>query len=285
MENEEVIRKQMEETRTSLTEKLETLENKVADTVCSATAAVNETVSNVKETVEETVSAVKEGVKESVGTVKETIQGGVSTVKDWFDLPAHVEAHPWIMMAGCVGLGYLAGRYFGAETEAEMRAAGAAAGAAPEAPPPSVVAAAAARAAASAPAKPAIGHGPRLHHNGGHHNGGHRDGVREKRRAEASSSLIGRMKPEIDKLKGLALSTMLGTLREMIVPAVPEHIGQQLGEVIDSATRKLGGEPIPASDWANWSSSHGTQGESYASDQQRYQPEMGRPMGPTRRQG
>jgi ElaB/YqjD/DUF883 family membrane-anchored ribosome-binding protein len=279
MENEEVIRKQMEETRTSLTEKLETLEDKVANTVCNATEAVNDTVSNVKETVQETVSAVKESVQDSVCSVKETIQEGVSTVKDWFDLPAHIEAHPWIMMAGCVGVGYVLGRFLGAEAQAGEAATALATEAAP-APAP-VITAAAARAAAAAPGKagPALGHGPRHHHNGGHHDG-------RERRPKAPSGVLAQLRPEFDKLKALALSTMLGTVREMVVPAVPEHIGQQLGEVIDNATRKLGGEPIPASDWANWSSTHScTEGESHASDQQRFPPEMGRPMGPTRRQG
>ena len=74
MENEDLIRKKMEETRTSLTEKLETLEEQVAGTVQGATAAVSDTVETVKDSVEETVSTVKDTVQETVGTVKDTVQ-------------------------------------------------------------------------------------------------------------------------------------------------------------------------------------------------------------------
>ena len=50
-EPEEVIKQQMLETRASLTDKLETLEQQVAGTVHSAKAAVTDTVDSVKEAV------------------------------------------------------------------------------------------------------------------------------------------------------------------------------------------------------------------------------------------
>ena len=81
MENEDVIREQMEDTRTSLTEKLETLESQVASTVQGATTnvaetveAVKETVEAVKDTVQQTVTTVKESVEETICAVKETVQ-------------------------------------------------------------------------------------------------------------------------------------------------------------------------------------------------------------------
>src|SRR5262245_40678802 len=50
MENEpELIRDQMQETRTAMTEKLDTLQQKVSDTVESITTPVTETVQTVKE--------------------------------------------------------------------------------------------------------------------------------------------------------------------------------------------------------------------------------------------
>ena len=88
MENEcEVIRQQMDETRTAMTDKIETLEQQVVDTVQAASAAVSETVQTVKDSVHETVE----------------------TVKDTFDLPRQVERRPWTMMAGATALGYLGG--------------------------------------------------------------------------------------------------------------------------------------------------------------------------------
>jgi ElaB/YqjD/DUF883 family membrane-anchored ribosome-binding protein len=86
----EVIRQQMEETRASLSEKLETLEQQVVETVHEAKAAVTDTVSTVKEAVHETVESVKET----------------------FDLSRQVQRHPWAMLGGSLALGYLSGMLF-----------------------------------------------------------------------------------------------------------------------------------------------------------------------------
>jgi len=87
MENEELIREDMEKTRESLTEKLETLEKKLVDSVQGATSAVKETMS----------------------TVKETMHDGVETAKKAVDIPAHVEKQPWLMLGGSVLAGYILG--------------------------------------------------------------------------------------------------------------------------------------------------------------------------------
>jgi len=90
MENEELIREDMEKTRESLTGKLETLEKKLVDSVHGATSAVKETMS----------------------TVKETMHEGVESVKDAVDIPAHVERQPWLMFGGAVLAGYVLGSLF-----------------------------------------------------------------------------------------------------------------------------------------------------------------------------
>jgi len=51
-------------------------------------------------------------------------------------------------------------------------------------------------------------------------------------------------KTEITKLKGLALGTMLGVVRDMVTSSAPPQLGPELAEVIDSLTVKLGGKPI-----------------------------------------
>jgi ElaB/YqjD/DUF883 family membrane-anchored ribosome-binding protein len=83
MENEEVIRRQMEQTRESLHEKLETLEQKVTNSVTAVT--------------------------DTVASVKEKMHEGVESVKDAVDVPAHVERHPWLMLGGSVLCGYVLG--------------------------------------------------------------------------------------------------------------------------------------------------------------------------------
>jgi ElaB/YqjD/DUF883 family membrane-anchored ribosome-binding protein len=100
----DVIREQIEETRSSLTEKLETLEAEVKGTVESAKEAVQETLETAKETVQDTISSVKE-----------TVHNASETVKRTFDLPYQVDRHPWGMVllsfaGGLVGGAFLGGR-------------------------------------------------------------------------------------------------------------------------------------------------------------------------------
>jgi ElaB/YqjD/DUF883 family membrane-anchored ribosome-binding protein len=100
MENEpEVIRHQMEETRTALTEKLEELEEQVAARVRDTTDSVAETVETVKEAVENTVQ-----------TVSNTVDRTVESVKETFDVSRQFEQRPWLMLGGAVLLGYVGGR-------------------------------------------------------------------------------------------------------------------------------------------------------------------------------
>jgi len=117
MENEtDVIRDQMLETRTSLTEKLEALEEKVVSTVQGTT-----------ESVQEAVQAVTESVQDTVTNVSESVQDTVESVKSTFDIRQHVEAHPWAMFGGAVAIGFLGGRLMpslGAVTQAASTAAG-----------------------------------------------------------------------------------------------------------------------------------------------------------------
>jgi len=50
--------------------------------------------------------------------------------------------------------------------------------------------------------------------------------------------------PEIDRLKGLAIGMVMGALRDFVTQNVPEPVSNELIEVMDSATGKLGGKPI-----------------------------------------
>jgi len=80
-----VIRKQMQETRSQLADKLEAIESQVTSTVKDATEAVSDTVEGVKEAVTDTV----EGVRSAL------------------DFKAHWQNHPWLMMLGVTGLSFL----------------------------------------------------------------------------------------------------------------------------------------------------------------------------------
>jgi hypothetical protein len=92
-------------------------------------------------------------------------------------------------------------------------------------------------------------------------------------------SWLGQFGPEIAKLKSMAISTILDSVRSMLVQAVPQQMQSGLRELIDNAARKLGAEPQsePRQD-----ASQPTQGEHNGSNAKRKQAEVGRPMGTTR---
>lgn len=127
-EQPQVIRQQMDETRASLTEKVEALENQVVGTVHDATAAVSETVDNVKQAVQDTVDSVRETVKSSVESVKEAL-----------DVTHQTQRHPWPMVGGAVVAGFVTGYFVFRRRRAYRpvwteRAAGMGVAAAPERP-------------------------------------------------------------------------------------------------------------------------------------------------------
>jgi hypothetical protein len=97
-EEPDVIRQQIDLTRSSLTEKLETLENEVRGTVEGAKATVENTIESAKATVDSTIK-----------TVKSTMQN----VKRNFDIRYQMDRHPWAMMGASLFAGYLAESYLG----------------------------------------------------------------------------------------------------------------------------------------------------------------------------
>lgn len=101
-ESPELIERQMEETRESLTEKVSLLEQQVTSKIQSATEAVGETVETVKSAVTETVDAVK-------GTVQQSVESVSEGVREVLDVPRHVREHPWGMVGGATAAGFFTG--------------------------------------------------------------------------------------------------------------------------------------------------------------------------------
>lgn len=89
----EVIRQQMEETKSQLSDKLVSLEHQVSETVQSTGSAVNATVGAVQETVETVTGAVQDAMK---------------SVSNVFDIGHQINKHPWLVLGGAVVVGYLA---------------------------------------------------------------------------------------------------------------------------------------------------------------------------------
>jgi ElaB/YqjD/DUF883 family membrane-anchored ribosome-binding protein len=198
MDNEDLIREQMEQTRTSLTEKIETLEKEVADKVQATAGNVADTVASVKDAVQETVDSVKGGVEDTV-----------DSVKSLFDLPAHVERHPVAVFSGAVAVGFVLGRLLQTSKQAV-----------PSAP-----------AVAEAPGTELL---QRRHGNGKQH----------PRPAPASTGILSKFAPELDKIKGLALGALMDVVRHMAENAVPPNYEEPMEEIIQSFTEKIGGTPL-----------------------------------------
>jgi ElaB/YqjD/DUF883 family membrane-anchored ribosome-binding protein len=201
----EVIRQQMEETRASLTEKLEALESQVAGTVQSTTEAVTETVEAVKETVEN----VTETVKETAHSVAET-----------FNLKRQVERHPWGMLGGSVAVGCLAGYFLSGKPHRQAERNGY-----PEEDFSGTAAYFSPAAAEGAtrpqpePCTPAV----------------------PEREQEGQKSWVW---DTVGRLKGLAIGTLMGVVRDLASRALPESLQPRIAEEIDHLTTSLGGEPI-----------------------------------------
>lgn len=204
MENEELIRQDMAQTRDALTDKLETLENRLLGSVHEASSAV----------------------RDAMGSVKETVRDSVDSVKAAVDVQAHVQRRPWLMFGGAVLGGYLLGSLLVRETERRR----------PEPTPPAPV-----------PTPPPQQKRP--HSGNGHHLKQPAASATAPEPPPAKPNpILAAIEPEIRQIKGIALGVMFGTVREMVTKEVPPHLAGELGEVIDSITRKIGGEPLPSAD-------------------------------------
>ena len=254
-EKPDVIRHEIEETRSSLAEKLETLEQKVTSTVTGATDGVAETVAAVKDSVQETVSTVKDTVQDTISAVKDTVQKGVESVKNAFDVVSHTQRHPMLMFAGSMAAGYVAGlvvaRAFGSHHHRRRVS----------------------DFQASTPATPA-----RPAFSSGNGNGRHETASRQEAASASASSapgflssLLGRFGPEISRLKSLALGAIVHSVRQNIEKAVPEPMRPSLMGIIDSFSEKIGAETSPSAnpftqDTSKSGSTKGTHGTAGSSD-------------------
>lgn len=108
-ESPEVIEREMEHTRKSLTDKVAALETQVVGTIQTATNAVQDTVQSVKSAVEETVQAVKGTVTDVKDTVQESVSSVQEGVMHTFDVRRHVDENPWTMVGGAAVAGFLTG--------------------------------------------------------------------------------------------------------------------------------------------------------------------------------
>jgi len=225
----------MEESREALAQKIEQLEEKVTETVQTATASVAEATANVLETVQnatasvtDTVGSVTTAVQGTVDTVRHSVEGTVDSVKEAFDLSHQVELHPWLMMTGAVAVGFLGETLLCNSTPAA--------------------------AARSSQANRSTSQPPFAAMSGQRHvewNGPSSMAAESRGTSEKSDGWIqqiaAKFGPEISNLESLAVGVFLGSIRDLIVEAVPGSIQKPIADIVDGFTEKMGGRRIPGS--------------------------------------
>jgi len=204
----EVIHHQMERTRASLADKLDTLENQVLGTVKDATSAVADTVQDATSAVTHTVEDVKSAVGSVTDSIQDTVQSVKDTVKETFDLHEHFRRHPWAMMGGSVAAGFFAGWMLGPPSRREETPARAI-------PPPMP-----------------------------------RESYQSLPPSEPVASTNGSagIPAILEKLKGMAVGSIMGVLRKMVLDVAPENFKADLTRLVDDVTTKLGGKPVQDSE-------------------------------------
>jgi len=108
-ESPELIEREMEQTRESLTHKVSLLENKVIGQVEEATDTVHGTVESVQETVQCVKAAVQDTVQSVTDTVKHSVQSLSAGMKEALDVRKHTREYPLAMVGGAAAAGFITG--------------------------------------------------------------------------------------------------------------------------------------------------------------------------------
>ncbi len=201
----ELIKQQMSQTRSALTDKLETLEAKVFGTVATTSDTVSQTVHEVGATVRETTQ-----------DVRATLQEAMSSLRDALDVSRQMHQHPWVLLGGSVVAGYVGGVVLDNLERGHL----------PSLP-------------ATPPMEQLLPSGSEVRQRVETESPARRTG------STFFKALAESFAPELDKLKRAALSMALGAVRDKVSEAVPPQMRDNFTELMDRVTVKLGGEPHP----------------------------------------
>jgi len=173
--------------------------------------ALEEHVADTVKATTDTVSQTVEVVKETVEHVTEAVQETVHSVGEAFDLRLQAERHPWLVFGGSVTVGYLAAQLLGPSQEQE-----------------SPWGEAQNTWSASQGSAPSTGNGYQA----------------QSAAAAPGSGVKSWLGEQVGRFEGLAISSLMGVLRDMAARSLPESVSGRLAEEIDNLTRHLGAEPI-----------------------------------------
>jgi ElaB/YqjD/DUF883 family membrane-anchored ribosome-binding protein len=176
-------------------------------------SALSEKLEALQDRMKETVDTTRDTVEETMRSVKQTVQDTVQSIKQTFDVRYQTQKHPWCMMGAAVFLGVFMSHLTRRRKSEQEKARE--------------------EAAASDPVRnwtqPARGR------------------MSEMQPPPAAPSLRQRLASqfhdELSKLQSVAIGAGAGIFRDWVKQAMPS-IAEKLEEVIDSATSKIGGEPV-----------------------------------------
>lgn len=240
-----------EDTRTSMTEKMELLEDRVRETIEGTRSAVEHIVGNVKGTVEETVGAMKGTVDEAkstvgnlVETVKDTMDNTVTKVQQSFDLQYQVSHRPWVTFGGAVLAGYFVGtwthqgsrrqRLYGNQEHQYDD-------------DDNLYAAAVMSGGATVedldkhknPQREGYAYPPHVSSTAQKHIGN----IAQEQSSPKKQTMGGQFQEEWNILRDVALGTLMGTIRAMVRQQMPTF-APHIEKILNRTSAKLGTEPI-----------------------------------------
>lgn len=209
----------MPDTTKELPESIEVIEDEIEQTRTG--------LADKLEALTQKLSGTVENVGETVETVVETTKETISTIRETFNIPKQVEEHPWLAMGASVAVGFIGGRLLGSLTSGTNGHTGYASNGMAESVPQ--------RMATASDYIPQPQYEPS-------HETRHDESHSQSRSWLAE--LGQHFAPELNKVKGLALGTVFGVIRDMVSHTLPETLKSQVAKVFDDVTEKVGGEPI-----------------------------------------
>jgi hypothetical protein len=189
----------------------------LADKIEALETKVLGTVHEATDCVAQTVHEVGSAARETSQNVRAAMHEAVGSVRDALDVSRQVQQHPWLLLGGSVFTGYVGGRILDNLERGRL------------------------------PSLPS--HPERLLPNDAE--------LRERIQAEPPGRRTGSsffralaetFAPELDKLKRAAVGMALGLMRDKITEVVPPQMRDNVTEMMDRVSVKLGGElPPPGS--------------------------------------
>jgi ElaB/YqjD/DUF883 family membrane-anchored ribosome-binding protein len=186
----------------------------IQDRLEETRSSLSEKLETLQDRMKDTVDTTRQTVEQTMESVKQTVQDTLHSIRQTFDIKHQTQKHPWCMMGTAVFLGVFMSHLTGRSRRGEARAKS---GGAAETDP------------VKNWTQPSQGR------------------MNIESPAPAGPSLMQRLgsqfHDELSKLQSVAIGAGAGIFRDWVKKAMPS-LAAKLEEVIDSATSKIGGEPV-----------------------------------------